>query len=277
MPRLPSSEGTATYQVRALERGLAILTTFTSERPDWGLQELHEALGVNKATLLRLLSVLRATGFVQLDETTGKYRLGIRALEVGSAFVASRPVEQVALPYLRDLSARTGQTANMAVLDGQEVVHTAVVEPDRPLRFHTRVGLRDAAYCTGLGKVLLAHLPPEQLEAYLAHVRLQRRTPTTITTKTTLRRELALVGANGYAEDREEDIIGLRCLAVPVFDAAGDVLVAVSITGPAAEFTGTARGALEGALRQTANDISERLGYSASTWAINAGQAATGS
>jgi DNA-binding IclR family transcriptional regulator len=251
----------ATYQVRALERGLRILMSFTARQPEWSLQDLHTALAINKATLLRLLSVLRAAGFVQLDETTGRYRLGIRAFEVGSAYVAAVPLEQLALPYLRTLSARTNQTANLAVLDGQEVVHIAVAEPDRPLRFHTRVGLRDAAYCTGLGKVLLAHLDPVVLEHYLAQVKLGRRTPATITTKAGLRRELATIRAGACAEDREEDIPGLRCLAAPVRNATGQVVAAVSITGPAAEFAGPERDALEVALLTATDEISQRLGF----------------
>ncbi len=266
MPRPSVIDGAGTYQVRALERGLAVLATFTSARPEWSLQELYEALHINKATLLRLLSVLRATGFVQLDETSGKYRLGIRAFEVGSAYVANVPVEQVALPHLRDLSARTGQTANLAILDGLEIVHTGVVEPDRPLRFHTRVGLRDQAYCTGLGKVLLASLPGDRLNEYLARVKLVRRTPATITSKTALRRELETVRARTLAEDREEDIPGLRCLAAPIRNAAGEVIAALSITGPAAEFIGVARGGLEVAVTRASQEISERLGFRSPDW-----------
>jgi DNA-binding IclR family transcriptional regulator len=254
-------DGAATYQVRALERGLRILTAFTPRQPELSLQDLHDALAINKATLLRLLSVLRAAGFVHLDEAAGRYRLGIRAFEVGSAFVAALPLEQLALPYLRTLSERTNQTANLAVLDGQEVVHIAVAEPERPLRFHTRVGLRDAAYCTGLGKVLLAHLDSATLEDYLAQVKLQRRTPATITTRAGLRSELAAIRKGACAEDREEDIPGLRCLAAPIRNAAGQVVAAVSITGPAAEFAGPDRDALETALVAASHEISQRLGF----------------
>jgi IclR family acetate operon transcriptional repressor len=262
--------------VRALERGLRILTAFTPQRPELGLQELHEALGLDKATLLRLLSVLRQAGFVVVDGDTVKYRLGIRAFEVGSAYLPAVPLEHVALPGLRELSARTGQTANLAVLDGQEVVHTAVVAPDRPLRFHTRVGRRDAAYCTALGKVLLAHLEPPALARYLAQVKLARRTPATITAKAALRRELAVVRAGAYAEDREEGVPGLRCLAAPIRDAAGGVVAAASISGPAGEFTGAARAALEAALSEAAARLSERLGYSPALRAQPDGVAAGG-
>ena len=238
----PAAGDTATYQVRALERGLRILTAFRPQRPELGLQELHEALALDKATLLRLLSVLRQAGFVVLDDATGRYRLGLRAFEVGSAYLPAVPLEHVALPVLRELSARTGQTANLAVLDGREVVHTAVVLPERPLRFHTRAGLRDAAYCTALGKVLLAHMEPGALASYLEEVPLTRRTPATITTRAALRRELAAVRRGEPAEDREEDVPGLRCLALPIRDATGQVVAATSISGPAGEFGGAAPG-----------------------------------
>jgi DNA-binding IclR family transcriptional regulator len=266
-----------TYQVRALERGLQVLTTFATHGPELGLQDLHDALGLNKATLVRLLSVLRKAAFVELNETSGKYRLGIRAFEVGRAYLENAPIEQMALPYLRALSARTGQTANLAILDRFEVVHIGVVEPDRPLRFHTRVGLRDEPYRTALGKVLLAHSDPEALEGYLAEVKPARRTPATIATKAALRRELKEVRAGALAEDREESVPGLRCLAAPVRDASGAVVAAVSISGPAAEFSGAGRPALEAALQQCTQQLSQRLGYLSEPAAPRAGAVGEGS
>jgi DNA-binding IclR family transcriptional regulator len=249
-----------TYQVRALERGLQILTSFTPERPELSLQELHELLHLDKATLLRLLSVLRRSGFVSADGDAGRYRLGARAFEVGCAYLPSLSLEQVAVPYLRELSKTTMQTANLAVLDRYEVVHIAVIEPDCPLHFHTRVGLRDAPYCTALGKALLANLPPDQIEAYLAQVDLVPRTPATILDPDILRQELAAVRASGFGEDREESIPGLRCLAAPVRSLSGEVVAAISISGPIASYNGRFYHEAQAALRQAAAGISERLG-----------------
>ena len=249
-----------TYQVRALERGLQILTSFTPERPELSLQELHELLQLDKATLVRLLSVLRRSGFVSADGDAGRYRLGARAFEVGCAYLPSLSLEQVALPYLRDLSKATMQTANLAILDGYEVVHIAVIEPDCPLHFHTRVGLRDAPYCTALGKALLAYQPKIEVEEYLAQVELVSRTPATILDPDILRQELAAVRASGFGEDREESIPGLRCLAAPVRNLSGEVVAAVSISGPIASYNGRFYHEAQAALRQATTGISERLG-----------------
>jgi DNA-binding IclR family transcriptional regulator len=243
-----------------------VLSAFTPQRPALGLQELHQAVGLDKATILRLVSVLRRTGYVEIDEATEKYRLGLRALQLANAYLTSSPLEQLALPFLRELAQATGQTANLAVLDGAEIVHTAVVLPDRPLCFHTQVGRRDGAYLTGLGKALLAHQGKRAIDAYLAQVTLARRTPATITSKAALRRELEAVRAGALAEDREEDIPGLRCLAAPIRDRAGDVVAAISISGPASELAESSRlrPALEESLRRAAQRLSRRLGYDAS-------------
>src|SRR5207302_20682 len=126
---------------------------------------------------------------------------------------------------------------NLGVLDGGEVLHLVAVEPERPLRYHTRVGARELAHCTGLGKVLLADLPPPDLQRIM-RVGLARRTPATLTDQDASLRELEQVRRQGYAEDHEEAEVGLRCLAAPVRDSSGQTVAAISISGPAVEFAG---------------------------------------
>jgi DNA-binding IclR family transcriptional regulator len=258
--RLPPSS----YQVRALHRGLLILTLFSPARPKLDLAEVSERLGIPKPTALRLLECLRDEGFLTWDQPTGLYSLGLRAFEVGSVYLATLPIEQVAVPFLRRLSEETNLTANLGVLDRFEVVHIAIVEPERPLRYHTRVGTRDRLHSTGLGKVLLAQFDEEALDELVRAVGLPAHTPATITDRATLDAELAAVRRLGYAEDQEETIAGLRCLAAPVRAANNAVVAAVSISGPAADFTRDARHGLLTALRRGASAISAQLGWSAS-------------
>lgn len=250
----------ATYQVRALERGLQVLGAFADGMSQASLQELHQQLGLNKATLLRLLDVLHRAGFVDHDQESGKYRLGVRAFEVGNAYLANLPIEQLAQPYLQELSEQTGQTSNLGVLAGHEVVHVATVVPDRPLRFHTRVGFRDALHWTALGKMLAAHMAPEELRAFLARAPFPGRTPSTITDAPAFLAELKRVRDVGFAEDREESVAGLRCLAAPICDASGRVVAAVSISGLAHEFGDEQHATLVAAVLQSARAISRRLG-----------------
>lgn len=249
------------YQVRALQRGLGILRLFSEAEPALAMAEVSRRLELPKATALRLLECLRQEGFLAYDPERGQYALGIAAFEVGSTYLATSPLERRATPFLRRLAERTNQTANLGVLEGNEVLHVAVVEPERPLRYHSRVGRRDLVHCTGLGKVLASAMDEPRLRTLLA-AGLPARTPATITDPEAFRHELERVRRIGHAEDREEGAPGLRCLAAPVLGADGRVVAAMSISGPAGEFAGAARPTLVAALLEAALGLSVRLGWS---------------
>jgi DNA-binding IclR family transcriptional regulator len=261
MPRPRTASLEANYQVRALKRGLAILASFSPDQPSLSLAEVSGRLSIPKATALRLLECLRGEGFATYDPASARYSLGPRAFEVGSAYVGASPLEQHGPPLLRRLAKDTGQTANLGILDGFTVLHLAVAEPERPLRYHSRAGERDALHCTALGKVLIAEWTPERLRELASEVGLPRRTPSTFTELARLQTELARVRERGYAEDREEGALGLRCLAAPVRDARGDVIAAVSISGAAAEFEGDHHALLLASLLEQSRALSHRLGW----------------
>jgi DNA-binding IclR family transcriptional regulator len=257
-PRLSSAPG---YHVRALQRGLAVLATLAASDEPLTLSDVSLRLGLPKPTALRLLECLRAEGFAAYDARAARYSVGVRAFEVGSAYLTHSPLEQTALPFLHRLADETQQTANLGVLDRGEVVHLAVVQPERPLRFHTRAGARAPFYCTALGKVLAAALDDTAVRELLAHARPDRRTPTTIIDVEALAGEIARIRNRGYAEDLEEFSPGLRCLAMPVHAAEGQVVAALSISGQASEFTDVHHPRLLSALRAAASDLSKRLGW----------------
>jgi IclR family acetate operon transcriptional repressor len=261
MPSRTAATDEPTYQVRALERGLQVLIALATDLPRASLQDLHRYTGLNKATLLRLLDVLQRAEFIEQEPGNGDYRLGMRAFEVGSAYLPNLPIEQIAQPYLRELVAATDQTANLGVLAGHEVVHVATIAPDRSLHFRIRVGFRDSLHWTALGKVLASGMDEATFEAYLATGPFPRRTPATITDPDAFRAEIERVRAAGLAVDREECTAGLICLAAPIRDAYGRVIAAVSISGLAHEVTSETRPALEAALLRAAGAISRRFGY----------------
>jgi DNA-binding IclR family transcriptional regulator len=242
--------------VRALQRGLAVLGCFSASHPDMSMAEISRQLELPKPTALRLLECLVAEGWLSLDSATGRYQLTPRPLEVAAVYLSTSSLEQVARPLVRQLSDQTQQTANLGVLDRGEVLHLVVFEPERPLRYHTSVGVRELAHCTGLGKVLLADLSEAELPAILP-----RRTPATVTDRTMLLSELEEVRCQGFAEDREEAERGLRCLAAPVRDASGRTVAAISISGPAADFVDEARPRLLPPLCEAASLLSKRLGW----------------
>ncbi len=258
----PKSGQGPKYHERALLRGLQILTAFTIQQPEHDLGSLSTALGLSKATLVRLLDCLRFAGFVDFDARSGTYRLGLRAFEVGSVYQQTSSLEQISRPVLTQLAHTTGQSTNLAVLDQGQVVHVCVVRSPRPIHYVGYVGLRDDAYCTALGKVLLAALEPGALDTYLRQVSLRPRTPNTITSADALRRELDEVARRGYAIDNEEGNLGLRCVAAPVRPTSGTTVAAVSASGPAAEFEGANLQTIITAVTGAAAELGTRLGPS---------------
>jgi DNA-binding IclR family transcriptional regulator len=248
------------YQVRALQRGLAVLGCFSVARPALTMAQVSGALALPKPTALRLLECLVGERWLSFDVATGTYQLSPRPLEVAAVYLATSSLDQAAQPVLRKLCDRTQQTANLGVLDHDEVLHVAVVEPERPMHYHTRVGARELAHSTGLGKVLLAALPDAALRRVLLRG-LPRKTAATLTDEAALVAELALVRQLGYAEDREEAERGLRCLAAPVRDGSGQMVAAISISGAAADFVGDAQPELLEAVLSASTCLSQRLGW----------------
>src|SRR4051812_7241114 len=195
----PVATGQVDGHSQSLERGLAILSTFGSARPLLGVSDLSREVGLSRSTTHRYVSTLAALGYLQQDTETKKYRLGPRVLDLGFSAINSMELRHVSAPHLQQLSDATGHTVNMAVLDGVDIVYiercrSSRAAPEIDLNLH--VGSRLPAYCTSMGKVLLAFLPPEELQARLETLQLARRGPNTITAKRELLKELERVRAH---------------------------------------------------------------------------------
>ncbi|MCC6674538.1 MAG: IclR family transcriptional regulator [Thermomicrobiales bacterium] len=248
------------YQVRALERALDVLDAFTIGEPELSFTELTARTGLSKGTAVRLLAVLERRGFLERSNETERYRIGVRAFEVGSIYIQTLALEREAHRYLDALVEECHQTANLGMLDHGEIVHLLVVPSRRPIHYSVQSGQRDDAHCTGLGKALLAGLSASELDALIADRGLPRHTERTITTTDELRAELATVRARGYAIDEEESVPGLTCIAAPIYDDRGSAAGAVSVSGQSSEFAEPNRTAYANAVLRTANEISRRLG-----------------
>lgn len=251
-----------TYQIRALERGLDLLEAFTAASPECSVADLAAATGLPKPTIVRLLSVLASRSFVEHVPDSDRYRLGVKSLEIGSAYLQGTSLEAEAKPIMERLAEQTNQTANLGILDRFEVVHTQVVAPDRPVRFWAEVGKREDAYLSGLGKVLLSGLPAPDLARYLARPR-AAKTPHTLVDAADLRREVEQTRERGYGLDDEESNPGVRCVAAPIRDRAGQIVAAISISGARAEFDPDQMRRYIADVTRAAAAISARLGYTA--------------
>jgi DNA-binding IclR family transcriptional regulator len=247
------------YHERGLLRGLEILCAFSTAAPSLSLTELQDRLGIPKSSLVRLLSCLEYMGFVEQDPTTKAYRLGIRALQLGSTYRAVLRIEDVARPFLEELAQQCHQCAGISRLSKGRVVHLADAPPPRPIRFFTPLGTHDPVHCTAAGKVLVAGLPVAELGQILATHPLVALTPRTIVREDEFLAHLALVRLRGYARDDEETAIGLSCVAVPICAPDSRVVAALTISGPTGEFTHEAVDRFVELLRAAADGIATRL------------------
>jgi IclR family pca regulon transcriptional regulator len=249
-----------------LERGLAILSAFRTGRALLGISELGRELELSRSTTHRYVSTLNALGYLEQDAPTKKYRLGPRVLDLGFAAVNSMELREVAAPHLRDLSDTTGFTVNMAILDDLDIVYVERCRSaqlrQREIDLNLHVGARLPAYCTSLGKVMFAYLPPDELRRRLQRIAFARRGPNTLTTRQAFTDELRRIREQGYAVNNEELAYGLRSIAAPVLAHDGTATAAINLAVHSTMLTlADLVERWSPALRSTAEEISARLGY----------------
>ena len=230
-----SKPASANYHANALARGLALLEMLAAASEPLTLGDFSDTTALPKSTLVRLLAVLSEMEYVVRIDERPSYRLGHKVHRLASSYVSTLDLTVVAQEYLKPVAEGTGQTANLGVLDGGQVLHICVAEPDRPLRFTTAIGARDHTYCTGLGKVLLSDRTDEQVVRTVPAEPFRAFTEHTLTSLEELRKDLRKTARRGYALDDNERNSGLRCVAVPV-RVDGEALAALSVSGPAGEF-----------------------------------------
>lgn len=223
--------------------------------------QLSEELGLARSTTHRLLTTLTTRGYVRQDAASGRYRIGLRTFEVGSAFVAQSQITDIARPIMRELNRQFNETVSLAVIDGDEAVYVDVVESNQTLRTFARVGARVPLHPTGVGKALMMGFSPADLNRYLKARPLKAYTPTTITSAETLMSEIQRAQSPGYILDREEFHFGVRCGAAPVRNHAGQVIAALSISGPAYRIVDKFWLTTASAVAAAAQELSRSLGY----------------
>ena len=220
---------TARYEIRSVTRALDVLIAL-SERGKNDLSSIARRTELHPTTTLRLLESLRARGFAR--NRGGTWEVGPRAFEVGSVFLSNASVEHEAQQLVETLAARMGETANLGILVDGEVLYLAIARAQRELGILAAAGGRHPAHCTALGKMMLAHLPWDHVEAILAAHPPVRLTAATLVDPEDIRRELERAARRGYAVDAEERTPGVVCLAAPIRDFTGEVVAAISISGP---------------------------------------------
>jgi IclR family transcriptional regulator, KDG regulon repressor len=256
------SEGEkTTYSSKVLDRVMMILNTFTSVTPELTFTELIEQTSLHKSTLFRLLEAMRSYGLIEVSKVSGKYHLGLRFFDLGALAIGRLEIRKCADAELEWLAEQSGETAHLCILDGAEIVYISKVESRQALRIPSGVGHRNPAYCTGVGKAILAFLDDEQIEKYLAQIVFRPLTDKTITCPEKMWQEIKSIRQQGYAIDDQEINENVRCIGAPIRDFSGKVIAGISIAGPAIRVTKSRVPELAVQVVKAANKISKHLGY----------------
>jgi len=249
------------YYIESLGRGLQILEVFSEASPSLSLTEITSIVKLDKSTVFRCVHTLESLGYLERDPETKRYRPGLKVLRLGFSALNSLEMAQVARPYLRVLSAECGETTNMTVRDGAEIVYVARNKTQQIISVNLQPGSRLPVYCTSMGKAQLIELSRQELYDLLGEGPYPKMGTNTITTLDALVAELDKVRRQGYAINDEELTAGLRSVAAPVRNRDGEVAAAVNVSTPSAR---ASREEIEHTLAplvvNTAREISLALG-----------------
>jgi IclR family transcriptional regulator, KDG regulon repressor len=254
-----------TNLVQTIERVSLILDMVGRSPKGASIKDLSMGLDLPKGTIHRLLSSLSYFGYIRQDTETKNYFLGLKLMELGVLLKDQLDLGKVAEPILRSLAEKTGETAHMVIIDMGEIVYIAKTEAPQTtgsLKMVSRMGSRNPPHSCAVGKVLISHFSEEELEHHIGERGLLQRTANTIVDPNVLRRHLNIVKKQGFAIDDEENELGIRCVAAPVFDGKGRPVAAISISGPALRVTREKiRDVLKVEVIKAASEISQRLGF----------------
>lgn len=234
-----------------------------SEQKEIGVTELAQRLMMSKSTIYRFLQTMKGLGIVDQEGETDKYRLTLKLFELSARALEYVDLIDLANREMEAISKETGETLHLGTLDGNEIVYLHKIDSTYNLRMYSRVGRRNPSYSTAIGKVLLSTLSDEKVEELLKNVEFIPHTSNTLKNVNELVQELSAVRQQYYAEDKEEQEVGLRCIAAPIYDRFGCTIAAISISIPSVRFEQERFPHLVALLHRAAKNVSQKLGYDA--------------
>ncbi|MCC9622755.1 helix-turn-helix domain-containing protein [Thalassospira sp. MA62] len=247
-------------QVQSLVRALSVLNALAESDDGMTLTEIAHKVKLPPSTAHRLLTTMQHERYVSFDGERTLWFVGVQAFSVGNAFTKNRNLSQIARPYMRALMEDSGETVNLAIADGGEVIFLSQVECRKMMRALVTPGRRALMHCSGVGKALMAFLPDEDLVAIIDQHGLPKITERTLTDETELRQNLSRSRDLGYAVDDEEHAVGLRCVAGVVRDETGAPIAALSLSGPAARIPDETVELFGHKIRRVCADLSREYG-----------------
>lgn len=248
--------------VQALDRGLMLLVML-SKQGKTNLTDLALRIGMPPSSAHRLLTTLQKHGFVEFNETTQDWMIGVESFRVGSSFMQRTNLVDAARDVMRRLMEETEETANLAIADDGDVVFMSQVETQNPIRAFFSPGTRGPMHASGIGKVLLAEMGRKEVEQVLQKKGLPEFTDKTITSPDRLFEDLETTRMRGWAFDDEERISGMRCIAGPIYNAFGEAVAGISVSGPTVRFADHVIGEYGPKVKRAAAEVTELIGGTA--------------
>ncbi|WP_257350517.1 IclR family transcriptional regulator [Pseudalkalibacillus decolorationis] len=257
-----SNEEKDRYLSNSLVRGLEILKMFNEDKPTLSLVEIANNLGVSRTTPFRLLYTLQTMGYLRQDESTKRYELSPKVLELGFTYLNTMQLPEIARPYLEELRDQTGASVHIGILDGREVAYIARIPGKGVTTINVTIGSRLPAHATAMGKILLAYQSKENLKKILFGTELQPFTEQTKTQIMELKQELNSIRQKEYSISNEEFESGIRSIAAPIFNNKGSVIASVNVVAPVTTLDDKfSEEVVLPALCKTANQLSAFSGY----------------
>lgn len=245
--------------VQALDRGLTLLAII-AEADGLSLTTIAQRAGIAASTAHRILTTLKAAGFVQCDEARGGYLIGVKAFKVGSAFLRNRKLVDVGRGIIRQLMESSGETASIAIEKDDSVVFISQMESHNAIRAFHRPGARGQLHASSLGKAMLASLSDEAVLQKLHRIGMQKFTEHTIVDPAALLADLGLSRKRGWTVDDEERAEGMRCIGAAVYNEYGETMGAISVSGPLVRMSDERLGELGPMVKRSAAEITEGIG-----------------
>ena len=246
------------FFINALAKGISVLELL-AENGELTVSAVAEKLGFNRAGSHRFLATLRELGYVE-KKSDNRYFLTVKLLELGMKVANHFEIRKAARPFMQELSIAFRETVNLGYLDGLDVLHLDKIDGLEILRMDSSIGSRAPAYCTALGKAILAFLPSDQLHLILDKLKLEKHGPNTIVSKKELVIELDQIRNRGFAIDNEELSNGLRCVSAPVFDHTGLARYSISVAGPTSRLSMKRIKQIQKHVKKACDNLSRQMG-----------------
>lgn len=222
--------------IASVIKAIEVIEYIANSERELGVTEISNGLNYGVSATYHMLNTLKECNIITQDERTKKFKLGLKLWQIGMLAYEQNPISRILKPYLRKLKDLTGETANLTIMDGNEIVYIAQEESDRLVKMFTTKGAKAPLHCTAAGKILLAYKPEELQKQIIDKIELDKFTNYTITNKRDLIGEIEEIKEKGYGFDNEERELGVSCIGAPIFDLNDEAIACITISGPTSRF-----------------------------------------